>query len=81
MVGIDLVLVVVGFFIFNHKITPSLAQKTTGLKIRKQQQNDIAFVEHAQDETREQKHFKKISTVTASKSQAVKHLVKHFVKI
>ena len=34
-------LVVVGFFIFNHKITPSSTQKTAGLKMRKQRQNDI----------------------------------------
>ena len=31
----------VGFFIFNHKITPSSTQKTAGLKIRNQQQNDM----------------------------------------
>ena len=36
-----LVVLVVGFFIFNHKITPSSTQKTTGLKIGKQRQNDI----------------------------------------
>ena len=35
------VVVVVGFFIFNHKTTPSLTQKTAWLKIRKQRQNVI----------------------------------------
>ena len=34
-------IVVVGYFIFNHKITPSSIQKTAGLKIRKQPQNVI----------------------------------------
>ena len=34
-------LVVVGFFIFNHKTTPSSTQKTAWLKIRKQRQNVI----------------------------------------
>ena len=32
---------IVRFFAFNHKITPSSTQKTTRLKIRKQRQNDI----------------------------------------
>ena len=33
---LKLAVVVVGFFIFNHKISPSSTQKTAGLKIRKQ---------------------------------------------
>ena len=32
----DLTATAVGFFIFNHKITPLSTQKTAGLKTRKQ---------------------------------------------
>ena len=38
---LPLVVVIVGYFIFNHNITPSSTQKTAGLKIRKQRQNVI----------------------------------------
>ena len=51
--------VVVGFFIFNHKMKPSSTQKTVGLKIRKQRQNVNLYVEHAQDKNTELKRLKK----------------------